>query len=69
MKMIVTQVTFMSGQALVGGEPEGDRTKVIIAAAEPAEAFTLAMAVAAGMQPVVEPPDDAIVDILERPQE
>ena len=68
MKMTVTQVTFLEDGALIAGEPVGDSTKTVIAAADPLQAIPLAMAVAAGMHPVVEPPEDAIVDILERPQ-
>jgi hypothetical protein len=67
-KMVVTQVTFVAGDALIGGVPEGDLTKVIIATADPVGALVLAMAVASGEHPVVEPPDDSIVEILERPE-
>lgn len=63
----VTQVSFMDGMAVVGGEPVGDTTKVVVASADPAGVFPLAMAVAAGMHPVVDIPEDAILDILEKP--
>ena len=69
MEVTVKQVTFVNGAALVAGEPVGDITKVVVAAVEdPGNAFPLAMAVAAGMAPVVEVPDDAIVEVLEKPQ-
>lgn len=68
-KIEVTQVTFVDGEALIGGVPLDDLTKVIVARAAPAGALLLAIAVASGERPVVEPPDDAIVSILERPGE
>lgn len=64
----VTQVSFVDGSAVIGGEPVGDSTKVVIAQADAAGAFPLAMAVAAGMHPVVDVPEDAIMDILEKPK-
>lgn len=68
MEIVVTQVSFVEGQALIGGEPVDDSTKVVIASADAEGALILAMAVASGLRPVVEPPDDAIVSILEKPQ-
>lgn len=68
-KIEVTQVTFVADGAFIGGVPLDDLTKVIVAAAEPAGAILLAIAVANGERPVVEPPDGAIVSVLERPGE
>jgi len=68
-KITVTQVTFVEGGALVAGEPLHDPTKVIVARADAIEAIPLAMAVAAGMRPVVDPPEDSIEEILEKPKD
>lgn len=67
-RMTVTQVTFTTVGALVAGEPVDDSTKVIVAAVDPIGAIPLALAVASGMTPEVEPPDDAIVEVLEKPK-
>jgi hypothetical protein len=68
MEIEVTQVSFLDGATLVAGEPVGDATKVVLASADAAGAFPLAIAVAAGRRPVVDVPEDAIIDILEKPQ-
>jgi hypothetical protein len=65
----ITQVTFTEAGVVVGGEPVDDPTKVVVAAvSNPLEAIPLALAVAAGITPEVEPPDDAIVSIIEKPK-
>ena len=69
MKIRVTQVTFVPEHgALVAGEPIDDATKIIVAEADPVASIPVAMAVAAGIEVEVEPPDEAIVEILEKPK-
>lgn len=68
--MRVIQVAFQAdGQVLVLGVPTNDATKVVVAlAGNPREAILLAMAVAMQEADVmVDPPEDAIVAVLERP--
>lgn len=70
MEMRVIQVAFQAdGQVLVLGVPVNDATKVVVAlASNPREAVVLAIAVASSNDDVVvDPPEDAIVAILERP--
>jgi hypothetical protein len=70
MEMTVIQVAFQAdGQVLVLGVPVNDSTKVVVAlASSPREAVLLAMAVASSDSDiVVDPPEDAIVAILEQP--
>lgn len=70
LEMRVIQVAFQAdGQVLVLGIPTNDATKVVVAAASsPREALLLAMAVATqDGDIVVDPPEDAIVAILEQP--
>ena len=67
MKIEVTQVTFRGdGKMLVAGTPIGDTTKVVIAEAPEEVAYGIAMALAGGLAVQAEPPDEAIVEILER---
>jgi hypothetical protein len=69
MKMRVTQVTFTPVHgALIAGEPVDDATKVVIAAADPAGAIPVALAVAAGIDIEVDPPEEAILEVLEKPR-
>lgn len=70
MEMRVIQVAFQAdGQVLVMGVPLNDATKVVVAvASEPREAVLLAIAVASSDDDiVVDPPEAAIVAILEQP--
>jgi hypothetical protein len=64
----VTQVSFMANVAIVAGEPLDDGTKVLVGAADPREALPLAMAVAAGVPVEVDMPDDAVIEVLEKPK-
>lgn len=65
-KIQVTQVTFLSnGEVLVAGVPVNDATKVVIASAPEEVGLQLAQALAEGFTVVVDPPDEAVRDVLE----
>ena len=69
-RMKVSQVTFTEAGAVVAGELVDDPTKVMVAGVlDPLAALPVAMAVASGMQPEVDPPDDAVIGVVEKPKD
>jgi hypothetical protein len=67
LKLRITQVTFLPGEALLAGTPVDDQTKLVIAAAPDRVALEVAFALTLEMEVTIEPPDGAIRSILEQP--